>query len=91
MFMQNKNMQFPVAPQSKGNLQEIIPAAMQSAMGALGGMGGASQGGFMQGFSSAYNPNQEQKISIAPLIGQSNYARLNTLGGLVSPISGGLY
>lgn len=86
MFMRNNN-QYPAAPQSQGNLQDIIPAAMTS-LGALGGMGGGN--GFMQGFNSTYNPDANG-ISIAPIIGQSNFARLNTLGGLVSPISGGLY
>lgn len=86
--------QYPSAPtQQGGNLQEIIPALAQ-ATGALGGMGGGS-GGFMAGFNAAYNPNQENRINLSPILsnalGQSNFAQLNTLGGLVSPISGGLY
>jgi len=90
MFM-NKNNMFPERPTGGGNLAEIIPAATQSALGALGGMGGGNP--FMQGFNSAYNQNSN--VSISPLLsnmmGQSNFAQLNTLGGLVSPISGGLY
>lgn len=90
--MMGKN-QYPSAPEQKsGNLQEIIPALAQ-ATGALGGMGGGN--GFMSGFNAAYNPNQENRISLSPILsnalGQSNFAKLNTLGGLVSPISGGLY
>ena len=83
-----RNNQFPDAPKPQGNLREIVQASMPSVAGALGGIGGGN--GFMQGFNSTYNPNS-QGVSIAPIIGQSNFARLNTLGGLVSPISGGLY
>lgn len=93
MFNINK---FPVAHQSQGNLADIIPAVMggEQSLGALGGFGGG--GGFTQGFNSAYyQGGRDSRIDLAPLIssaiGQGNFAQLNTLGGLVSPISGGLY
>lgn len=97
MFMMGKD-QYPTTPDQggnsvgNGNLQDIIPALAQ-ATGALGGMGGGN--GFMSGFNSSYNPNQTAKINLSSLLsnalGQSNFAQLNTLGGLVSPISGGMY
>ena len=94
MFNLNR---YPSAPQSQGNLADMIPLMMNGgarSTGALGGIGGGNP--FMQGFNAAYQPStQDNRIDLAPVIsgaiGQGNFARLNTLGGLVSPISGGLY
>lgn len=97
MFSSNR---YPDAPQSQGNLAEMTPLLMNGgarAAGALGGFGGGNP--FMEGFNSAYpssgSSGYDSRIDISPLIsgaiGQGNFARLNTLGGLVSPISGGLY
>jgi hypothetical protein len=96
MFMMDKN-KFPQAPmQNGGNLSQMIPTFMNGSDSSLGALGGIGGGGFTQGFNSAYNQGgQDNRIDLAPmlsnLIGQGNFARFNTLGGLISPISGGLY
>lgn len=95
MFM-NKNNMFPERPTGGGNLSQMVPTLMNGGASALGALGGIGGGGFTQGFNSAYNQGgQDNRIDLAPmlsnLIGQGNFARFNTLGGLVSPISGGLY
>lgn len=96
MFNLNQS-QYPAAPEQQGNLADIIPSLMNgggAAMGALGGFGGGNS--FMNSFNSGYGQRgQDNRIDMTPMLsnalGQSNFSQLNTLGGLVPPMSGGLY
>ncbi len=62
----------------QGNLAPLIEATM---MGSAAQMQ-PQQGGFIGGFSQAFKPQP---------LDQMQMAKLRTLGGLISPIGGGLY
>jgi hypothetical protein len=64
---------------TQSNLQQLMPATM---MGGRQQMAQQQPSGFLSGFSQSFKP--------APM-SQNNIAWLNTLGGNVAPITGGLY